>query len=148
MRVSDAPYGHGRASSDLTLLLFLVVFAMKPQLLITSLWLLWDGEFLGALTFLGSGAREYLSTPILLLLLGTIALTVAAWRRRAFAQDFDLLCIVLVPLVVIELLHTLLHALFHTFLPTEILFAPSLIIGYAGSLTLLFFAFQQTRSRS
>jgi hypothetical protein len=140
--VSETKAGQGRAASDLALLLLLAVFAIETQIFVTAGWMLMDGEWAGALTVLVVGAREHLAMPMVVLVLGTVLLTLAAGRRRRPSEDFDLSCVALTPLVALELANSLLLVIgidAHSAL---------LYVGYAWFAVMLWLALQQTRKRT
>lgn len=141
MRVSDTPAGRGRAASDLAFLLLLAVVAVETQLVVSAGWMLRYGDWSGAMTVLLVGARDRLAMPIVVLLIGSVLLTLSAgWRRRP-ADDFDLTCVALTPLVVLELVHSLLLVL-RVDLHVLIIY-----LGYAWFAGLLGVGFLQTRTR-
>ncbi len=146
LAASDSPEGQGRSSSDITVLLLLAVVVLKTELFAMAGWMVGDGDFRGALTVLMVGAREHLIMPIILLLVSSVVLTVLAGRRRRIASDFDLVCVALTPLVVIELVHALAHAV----LPYTgfDLHTASVVVGYSWSAGVMVLAFMQTRSRA
>ncbi len=104
---SDGPKGQGRASSDITTLLLLAIAAIETELFVTVGWMVGDGEYRGALTVLVTGAQKHLIMPIILLLVGGLALTLLAGKRRSTSRDFDLACVALTPLVIAEIVHSL-----------------------------------------
>lgn len=141
LRASDSPTGQGRSSSDITLLLLLAVVVLKTELFSMAGWMVGDGDYRGAFTVLMVGAREHLIMPIILLLAGSVVLSILAGRRRALASDFDLVCVALTPLVAVELVHALVAKAgldIHTI---------SVAIGYSWSAALMLLALQQARRR-
>ncbi|MCP4443730.1 MAG: hypothetical protein GY811_00095 [Myxococcales bacterium] len=141
LRISDSPAGRGCSSSDITLLLLLAVVALKTELFATAGWMLRDGDYSEALTVLMVGSRELLIMPIILLLGGSVLLSLLAGRRRSLARDFDLVCVALTPLVVVELVHALI-----ALAGVDVHFA-SVIVGYTWSAALLLLALGQARQR-
>ncbi len=141
LRESDRPAGQGRSSSDITILLLLAVVALKTELFAIAGWMIADGDFGGAFTVLMVGAREHLITPILLLLASSIALSLAAGRRRSFARDFDLVCVALTPLVIVELLNALIGTAGLN------VHRASVIIGYGWFASVFALALVQARGR-
>jgi hypothetical protein len=141
LRASDSPAGQGRSSSDITLLLLLTVAVLRTDLFSMAGWMVGDGDYRGAFTVLMVGAREHLIMPIVLLLIGSVVLTILAGRRRAVATDFDLVCVALTPLVAVELVHALLQ---YTGLNVH---QVSVVIGYSWSAVLMVLALHQARSR-
>lgn len=115
--------------------------AVQTDLMVTAGWMIADGEWGSALTVVLVGAREHLAVPIVLLLAGGVFLTVIAGRRRAPSDDFDLACVALVPLVVVELANAL---LFRLGVDAQ---AVGIYLGYAWFSVLMGLAFLQTRSR-
>lgn len=142
LRESDSPAGQGRASSDITGLLLLAIVALKAERFGIAGWMVRDGDFGGAFTVVMVGAREHLIMPILLLLAGSVALSLLAGRRRSFARDFDLTCVSLTPLVVLEVLHAILA---HAGLDVHL---AAVVVGYTWFAGILVLAFLQTRRRS
>jgi hypothetical protein len=141
LAASDSPEGRGRASSDITLFLFLALLARETHLFASSGWMLVDGDWAGAFTVLLSGAQKYLLVGILLLLVGTFALWVMAGQRRSLADDFDLICVTLTPLVVMELVNALFFELGLNIHPAGI------VLGYTWFGLLWMLALLQARSR-
>ncbi len=141
LKASDSPAGQGRSSSDITLLLLLTVAVLKTELFSMAGWMVGDGDYVDALTVLLVGAREHLIMPIILLLVGSVVLTLLAGRRRAVASDFDLVCVALTPLVAVELVHSLFQ---FTGLDVHLI---SVVIGYSWSALLMVLALMQARSR-
>ena len=142
LAISDTAEGRGRASSDVAILLLLALVAVETSLFAMAGWSIWDGDWSGALTVIMVGAKQRLAMPIVLLFGATVALTIIAGRRRSPADDFDLVSVALVPLVLVELLHTLLAAA-----GLDIRFA-LIYFGYGWSVVLWGLAYLQTRSRS
>lgn len=141
LAASDGPSGQGRSSSDITLLLLLAVVALKAELFVISGWMVSGGDYQGALTVLMVGAREHLITPIVMLLVGSVVLSLLAGRRRSLARDFDLVCVALAPLVLIEILNALaVHAGLNVH-------SASVIVGYTWGGCLFVLAVLQARSR-
>jgi hypothetical protein len=138
---SDSPAGRGRASSDIALLLLIALIARETHLFVTAGWMLKDGEWAGALTVLATGAQKYLVVGVILLLGGTIALSILAGRQRSIADDFDLVCVALIPLVVLELANALLFAFGINLHPVGI------VIGYGWFAILWVLSWLQTRTR-
>lgn len=138
---SDSPAARGRASSDITLLLFVALVARETQLFASAAWMLVDGDWAGAITVILAGAQKYLLVAILLLLAGAGALWILSGKRRSMADDFDLICVCLIPLVVIEIANALLFAFGLNIHPAGI------VVGYAWFALLWGLAFLQTRSR-
>jgi hypothetical protein len=139
---SDSPQGRGRASSDITLLLFFALLARETHLFASAGWMMVDGDWAGAFMILVSGAQKYLLVGVVLLLAGTIALWILAGRRRSMPDDFDLVCVTLTPLVVLELANALLFSLgldIHPF---------GIVIGYTWFGLLWVLALLQARSRT
>ena len=141
MSASDRPEGSGRSSSDIVLLLFVAIVAIETKLFATAGWMLADGDWSGAFTVLVVGARDRLVGPIVLLLAGTVALTIVAGRRRSASDDFDLVCVALIPLVVVELVNSL---LFRAGVDARAL---GVVVGYAWALGLWGLAYLQTQKR-
>ncbi len=142
LAASDSPEGQGRSSSDSTLLLLLAVVALKTELFVISGWMVADGDYQGALTVLMVGAREHLIMPIIVLLVSSIVLSIVAGKRRSLARDFDLVCVALTPLVILEVLYAL---LLHAGLDLHL---PSVVLGYGWAGALFVLAVMQSRSRS
>ncbi len=141
LAVSDSSEGRGRASSDITLLLFVALIARETHLFASAGWMIVDGDWAGAFMVILSGAQKYLLMAIVLLMAGSIALWILAGKRRSMADDFDLVCVTLTPLVILELVNALLFELGLNIHPVGI------VIGYAWFGTLLLLALLQARSR-
>ncbi len=141
MRASDTPAGQGRAASDVALLLLLTVLAVETHLFVSAAWMLRDGEWSGALTVLLVGARGLFAMPIVVLLVGGVAVTLSAGRKRRPADDFDLSCVALTPLIALELVNALVSR-FALDLHTAISY-----VGYTWFCVLLVLAYRQARSR-
>ena len=141
LRASDGPEGQGRASSDITTLLLLTIAAIETELFVTVGWMVADGEYSGALTVLVTGAQKHLIMPIILLIGGGLALTLLAGKRRSTSRDFDLTCVALTPLVIAELVHSLVtHLGIHAH-------AVAVSIGYGWATTLWVLALVHARGR-
>jgi hypothetical protein len=141
LAVSDTPQGRGRASSDIALLLLIALVARETHLFVTAGWLLWDGEWAGAFMVLASGAQKYLIVGVILLLAGSVLLSLLAGRRRSIADDFDLVCVALTPLVALELANAFFFALGVDLHPAGI------VIGYTWFAFLWILGLMQTRTR-
>ncbi len=141
LAASDGPDGQGRSSSDITLLLLLAVVAIKTELFAIAGWMLSDCDYHGAFTVLMVGAREHLIVPICILLVGSIALSLVAGRRRSLARDFDLVCVALTPLVVLEVLNAL------ALRAGVDLHSPIVAVGYGWALSLFVLAVVTARAR-
>lgn len=141
LAASDSQAGRGRASSDIALLLLLALIARETHLFVTAAWMLVDGEWAGAFTVLASGAQKYLLVGVVLLLGGTVGLSILAGRRRSIPDDFDLVCVTLIPLVVLELANALLFELGVNLHPV------GAIVGYAWFALLWVLSYLQTRNR-
>lgn len=141
LSVSDTPAGRGRASSDVVLLLLIALVARETHLFVTAGWLLVDGEWGGAFMVLMGGAQKYLIVGVILLLAGSVLLSILAGRRRSIGDDFDLVCIALTPLVVLELANALLYAAGLDLHPLGI------VIGYSWFAYLWVLGLLQTRTR-
>jgi hypothetical protein len=121
--------------------LLIALVARETHLFVSAGWLLVDGEWSGAFMVLASGAQKYLIVGVILLLSGSVLLSIVAGRRRAIADDFDLVCVVLTPLVVLELANALFFAL------GVDLHSAGIIIGYTWFAFLWVFSLLQTRTR-
>jgi len=142
LQASDSPEGQGRSSSDITILLLLTVVAVQTDVFVTAGWMIGDGDFRGALTVILVGSRQRLLMPILLMMGASLILTLVAGRRRSIARDFDLVCVALTPLVVVELVNSLVAVAGFD------VHQVSAILGYCWALFSMFLAFKQTRSRA
>lgn len=116
--------------------------ARETHLFASSGWMILDGDWAGAFTVLLTGAQRYLLVGILLLLAGTAALWILAGRKRSMADDFDLVCVTLTPLVAVELLNALLFELGLNIHPGGI------VVGYTWFGLLWMLALVQARSRA
>lgn len=141
LAASDTQAGRGRASSDIALLLLIALIARETHLLVTAGWMLLDGEWAGAFTVLVTGAQKYLVVGVVLLLVGTVCLSLLAGRRRSMPDDFDLVCVTLVPLVVLELVNALIFELGVNLHPAGI------VLGYGWFAFLWVLSYLQTRTR-
>lgn len=141
MRISDTPEGQGRAASDTTLLLLLTILAVETKLVVSVFLMLRYGEWQAAISTLVGGARDLLAMPVVVLLGGSVLLTLSAGRRRRPADDFDLTCVALTPLVLLELVNALLIKLG---LDLKLVLV---YIGYSWFAALLVVAYRQTRRR-
>ncbi len=142
LAASDSPAGRGRASSDITLLLFLALFVRETHLFASAGWMFVDGDWAGAFMVLVSGAQKYLLVAVVLLMVGTLVLWILAGARRSMADDFDLVCVTLTPLVVLELVNAILFELGFDLHPAGI------VIGYTWFAALWVLSLLQARSRS
>lgn len=142
MAASDTPAAQGRASSDIAILLLLAVLAVETRLMAISGWMIVDGDWSGAITVFLVGARQHLTMPIILLLGASVVLTIFAGKRRRISDDFDLVSVALIPLVVVELLNS---ALFLMGLDVHQI---AVYLGYTWAAGLLVVAYLQTRKRS
>ncbi len=141
LRASDGPEGQGRSGGDITTLLLLTIAAIEAELFVTVGWMVVDGEYSGALTVLATGAQKHLIMPIILLLAGSLALTILAGKRRSTARDFDLACVALTPLVIVEIVHSLgTHAGVHAH-------GVAVSIGYGWAAVLWLLALVHARRR-
>jgi hypothetical protein len=138
---SDSAAGRGRASSDITLLLFLALFVRETHIFASSGWMIVDGDWAGAFMVLVAGLQRYLLVAVVLLIVGTLALWILAGRRRSMADDFDLLCVSLTPLVVLELANALLYKVGLDIHPVGI------VVGYGWFGVLWVLSLLQARSR-
>jgi hypothetical protein len=138
---SDSPAGRGRASSDITFLLFIALFVRETHLFASSGWMLVDGDWAGAFMVLITGVQTYLLVAVVLLMAGTLALWILAGSKRSMADDFDLVCVCLTPLVVLELANALLFELGLNIHPVGI------VVGYTWFGVLWILSLLQARSR-
>ena len=141
LAASDSPEGRGRASSDITLLLLVALVVRETHLFGSAGWMIVDGDWAGAFMVLIAGAQKYLLMSIILLLAGSFALWILAGKRRSLADDFDLVCVTLIPLVMLELVNALLYEVGLNIHPVGI------VVGYAWFATLWVWALLQARSR-
>jgi hypothetical protein len=142
LAASDSPEGRGRASSDITALLFLALLAVETHLFVKAGWLLYDGQWGGALVELLNGMQKCLLVAVIVLLAGSALLSLLGGRRRSIADDFDLVCVCLTPLVVVELVNAL-------FVLAGVLAAHQVlvVIGYGWFAILWILSLQQIRRR-
>ena len=139
---SDAVGNGGRASSDVTLLLLVALFAVETKLFFSAGWMMADGDISGGFSLILMSAHDQLVLSIVLLLAGSALLTIMAGRRRSLSDDFDLMCVALMPLIVIEVANSLVFAV-----GLDIHQAIA-IVGYGWTALLFVLAYRQTQSRS
>jgi hypothetical protein len=145
LATSDSPMGAGKAATDFAVLVLLTAAALHARELTTVLWLFRDGEISAGLSALLSVLARDLSTPLVMLLLATIALTAAAGSRRDPSRDFDLACISFIPLIFLE---ALLELLRHLIGPQELLGKGIAWLGYLWAGAILVLAWRQIRRRT
>lgn len=100
---SEGKGGQGRSPGDLALLIAIGFCAVHTAALVSAGWLAVTGEIGAAFGLLVATAARDLSTPLLLLFAASVALSIAAGRKRSFGSDFDLVCVVFVPVVAVHL---------------------------------------------
>jgi thiol-disulfide isomerase/thioredoxin len=103
LAVADHPDESGRAGTDLVVLLLIAVVAVHLRSVVSTIWL-------ASVIDLGIGLRALLNvvagsvtTTLAWLLIGAALIWLAAGRRRALGRDFDLACVAVVPIVVVEI---------------------------------------------
>jgi hypothetical protein len=106
MAASDTSGGSGRAPADLAVLILAGFMASRLPRLVKAGWLAADGAAMDGAHMLLADLSAQLMAPLLFVVIGGVALTIAAGRRRSLAADFDLACVAAVPLGAIPpLLH-------------------------------------------
>jgi len=108
LAVADDPRHPGRPGTDLVRLLVGVILCVQTRALVGAAWLgAVAGASIGGRALLRAVA-DPLTLPLVLLVAATGVLWLGGGPRRAVGRAFDLACVALVPLVVVELVGTLL----------------------------------------
>jgi thiol-disulfide isomerase/thioredoxin len=103
LALADDPAQSGRAGTDLAVLLLIAVVAVHLRSIVSTIWL-------AAVVDLGIGLRALagvVSDSVMMtlawLLIGAALIWIFAGRRRTLGRDFDLACVAVVPIVVVEI---------------------------------------------
>jgi thiol-disulfide isomerase/thioredoxin len=107
LAVADREGEAGRAGTDLFVVLVIGVLAIHLRALVAAGWL-------AAAVDAGLGLRATIdviagaaTTPLAILLIAAVVIWAGAGTRRAIGRDFDLACVVVIPLIVVEVIATL-----------------------------------------
>jgi thiol-disulfide isomerase/thioredoxin len=103
LALADDPDESGRAGTDLVLLLLLAVGAVHLRSIVSTIWLAVVIDPGLGLRALGGVIGSSVTTTLAWLLIGAASIWVAAGRRRSLGRDFDLACVAVVPIVVVEI---------------------------------------------
>jgi thiol-disulfide isomerase/thioredoxin len=143
--LADDPREAGRAGTDLFVLLIIALVAVHTRELVAASWLgaVIDGA-LGLRTAVDVVARG-VTTTLALLLIAAVAIWLGAGRQRAVGRDFDLACVAVLPMVIVEVVATLITRAAQLELPHGATLAV-LAIGGLWSAGLVVLAAQQART--
>lgn len=146
LALADEPDHAGRAGTDLIRLLALSLVAIHTRELMAAGWLaaVIDAR-LGARALVDLLGRS-VTTTLALLLIGAMLTWLAAGSRRALGRDFDLACVAVVPLIVVELVATLVVRTSGVAVPAAASWAIA-GVGYGWTAALVVLAIAQARRR-
>lgn len=107
LAIADDPAESGRAGIDLVLLLLVTFAAVHTREIVAAAWLaIAIDPGIGGRALVDILART-VTTPLAWLLIGAGVIWVFAGSRRALGRDFDLACVGVVPMVVVEIVANL-----------------------------------------
>jgi hypothetical protein len=143
LAVGDDAGSPGRPGSDLLRLFAVILICVHTRALFAAFWL---GSSAAGITSAGhaliSTVSQALTAPLAFLVVGTAVVWIGGGSRRSLGRAFDLACVALVPLLVLEIVGTLVLRL----LPVpEVARLGVLGAGFAWSGALLALALIQMR---
>ncbi len=137
----------GRTGSDVALLIGLGFAAVYTHVVVAAVWLAIDESFVNALVVLFNALARNAANDLAFVFVSGIALTLAAGRRRSFGRDIDLAFVAYVPIALVRLAAELSLTLAGVAVSSTLSIAVA-VLAYGWAALVLYFAWQQTRSRA
>jgi hypothetical protein len=111
MAAADTPEAAGRAPADLALVILAAFVAVHLDAVVRGGWLIGAGEIGDGLGLILGRLGQALQAPLIALVVGVVAITAAAGKKRSLGADSDLACVAFVPAVVVAVAGALIGAL-------------------------------------